>query len=121
MRLYNTYSRAIEELPPAPGPIRMYFCGPTVYRRIHVGNAFAVSVLPNWLKRWLEERGYRVKLVENITDVNDKIYDAATKQSRPSAELAAEAARWYVEDTDRLGLGRPDVEPLATERNSCRS
>jgi cysteinyl-tRNA synthetase len=92
----------------------MYVCGPTVYQRIHIGNArpYVVSL---WLKRWLEASGYQMKLVENITDVNDKIYDAATKQSRPSAELAAEAARWYVEDTDRLGLGRPDVEPLATE------
>src|SRR3712207_3114356 len=92
----------------------MYFCGPTVYARIHVGNArpFVVSM---WLKRWLEERGYEVKLVENITDVNDKIYDAAARKGIASAELAADAARWYVEDTDELGLGRPDVEPLATE------
>ncbi len=54
-------------------------------------------------------------LVENITDVNDKIYDAALKQGIASAELAADATRWYVEDTDRLGLGRPDDEPLASE------
>jgi cysteinyl-tRNA synthetase len=114
MRLQNTLSRTLEELPPPPGPVGMYVCGPTVYQRIHIGNArpYVVSL---WLKRWLEATGYQVKLVENITDVNDKIYDAATKQSRPSAELAAEAARWYMEDTDRLGLGRPDVEPLATE------
>jgi cysteinyl-tRNA synthetase len=65
-----------------------------------------------WLKRWLERRGYEVRLVENITDVNDKIYDAAPDGS---AELAARATQWYVEDTDLLGLGRPDVEPKATE------
>ena len=114
MRLQNTLSRTLEELPAPPGSVGMYVCGPTVYQRIHIGNArpYVVSL---WLKRWLEETGYQVKLVENITDVNDKIYDAATNQGRPSAELAAEAARWYVEDTDRLGLGRPDVEPLATE------
>jgi cysteinyl-tRNA synthetase len=114
MRLQNTLSRTLEELPPAPGPVGMYVCGPTVYQRIHIGNA-RPFVLSLWLKRWLEATGYQVKLVENITDVNDKIYDAAAKQSRPSAELATEAAQWYVEDTDRLGLGRPDVEPLATE------
>jgi cysteinyl-tRNA synthetase len=112
VRLYSTLTRRKEELPPPPGPIGMYFCGPTVYQRIHVGNAFAVSVLPLWLKRWLEVRGYRTTLVVNITDINDKIYDAAPGAS---AKLARDATRWYFEDTDRLGLGRPDVEPTAEE------
>jgi cysteinyl-tRNA synthetase len=111
MRLYNTAIRALEELPPPPGPIRMYVCGPTVYQRIHVGNArpFVISM---WLKRWLERSGYDVTLVENITDINDKIYAAAPGRS---AELAEQASRWYVEDTTDLGLGRPDHEPKATE------
>jgi cysteinyl-tRNA synthetase len=111
MRLYNTATRALDELPAPPGPIRMYFCGPTVYQRIHVGNArpFVVSM---WLKRWLEEQGYDVTLVENITDINDKIYAAAPGNS---AKLAADAAQWYIEDTEELGLGRPDHEPKATE------
>jgi cysteinyl-tRNA synthetase len=69
-------------------------------------------VISMWLRTWLRERGYDVKLVENITDINDKIYEAAPGAS---AELAAQAAGWYVEDTDLLGLGRPDVEPKATE------
>jgi cysteinyl-tRNA synthetase len=111
MRLFNTLTRRKEELPPPPGPIRMYFCGPTVYQRIHVGNA-RPFVLSMWLQRWLEQQGYEVTLVENITDVNDKIYAAAPGAS---AQLAADAARWYVEDTDLLGLGRPDFEPKATE------
>ncbi len=111
MRVYSTASRGVEELPPPPGPIRMYFCGPTVYQRIHVGNArpFVVSM---WLKRWLEHQGYEVTLVENITDINDKIYAAAPGAS---AALAADASRWYVEDTNDLGLGRPDSEPKASE------
>jgi cysteinyl-tRNA synthetase len=114
MQLYNSLTRAKEELPPPPGPVRMYFCGPTVYQRIHVGNArpYVVSL---WLKRWLVHRGYEVKLVENITDVNDKIYDAARAQDRPSEELARQATAWYVDDTEDLGLGRPDEEPLASE------
>ncbi len=114
MRLYNSLTRRKEELPAPPGPVGIYVCGPTVYQRIHVGNA-RPYVLSLWLRRWLELRGYDVTLVENITDVNDKIYDAALAQGIPSAELARDATRWYVEDTDRLGLGRPDVEPLATE------
>jgi cysteinyl-tRNA synthetase len=111
MRLYDTLTRGKQELPPAPGPIRMYTCGPTVYQRIHIGNArpFVISM---WLRRWLAERGYDATLVENITDVNDKIYDAAPGRS---AELAAQASQWYIEDTERLGLGRPDQEPKATE------
>jgi len=92
----------------------MYFCGPTVYQRIHVGNArpFVISM---WLERWLEQRGYDVVLVENITDINDKIYDAAAARRMPSSELAAQAADWYLEDTGLLGLGRPDYEPKASE------
>jgi len=112
MQLYNTATRGLEELPqPGEGRIGMYFCGPTVYQRIHIGNArpFVVSM---WLRRWLLEQGHEVTLVENITDINDKIYKAAPGAS---AKLAADAARWYVEDTDLLGLGRPDFEPLATE------
>ena len=110
MRVYDTLTGGLVELPPPPGPIGIYWCGPTVYQRIHVGNALAVSVLPLWLKRWLDHQGYETKVVVNITDINDKIYDAAPGAS---AQLASDATRWYVEDTDRLGLGRPDVEPTA--------
>jgi cysteinyl-tRNA synthetase len=114
MRLYDSLTRATAELPPAPGPIRMYVCGPTVYQRVHVGNARPL-VLGLWLKRWLVARGYDVKLVENVTDVNDKIYEAAAREGISSAELAERATQWHVEDTDRLGLGRPDARPLASE------
>src|ERR687888_556756 len=99
MRLYNTLTRQLEELPQPPARIGMYTCGPTVYQRIHVGNA-RPFVLSMWLRRWLMTRGYDVTLVENITDVNDKIYDAAPNHS---AELAERASQWYVEDTHALG------------------
>jgi cysteinyl-tRNA synthetase len=111
MRLYDTFTRAKQELPPPPGPIRMYFCGPTVYTRIHVGNAVP-EVLSRWLRRWLELRGYVTKLVINITDINDKIYDAAPGAS---AKLASDATQWYLEDIGRLGLDMPDVQPTAAE------
>src|ERR671936_1978396 len=111
MRLYDTATRRLQALPPPPGPIRMYVCGPTVYQRVHIGNArpFVISM---WLKRWLERTGYDVTLVENITDINDKIYAAAPGAS---AELAERASDWYVQDTTELGLGRPDREPKASE------
>src|SRR5438270_3129110 len=113
MRLYNTLTRDVDELPPPPGPVRMYVCGPTVYARAHVGNArpFVVAM---WLRGWLRHRGYDVTLVHNITDINDKIYDAAKAAGEPSGELASRAAEWYLQDTGDLGLGMPDVLPKAT-------
>jgi len=111
MRLYSTLQRELVELPPPPAKIGIYVCGPTVYQRIHVGNA-RPYVIFIWLRNWLLKRGYEVKLASNITDVNDKIYEAAPGHS---AELAEQASRWYIDDTDRLGLGRPEAEPKATE------
>jgi cysteinyl-tRNA synthetase len=111
MRLYDTYSRRHGELPEAPGPVRMYVCGPTVYDRAHVGNAVPF-VVGMWLRSWLRSRGYDVTFVHNITDINDKIYDAAPGAS---AELAERATRWYLEDTGDLGLGMPDHLPKASD------
>jgi len=114
VRLYSTLSRRKEELPPPPGPIGMYVCGSTVYQRIHVGNA-RPFLLGMWMKRWLEQQGYNVRLVHNITDVDDRVYEAAARQGVGSRELAERATRWFYADTDELGLGRPDAEPLASE------
>jgi cysteinyl-tRNA synthetase len=111
MQLYDTLTRAKRELPPPPAPIRMYFCGPTVYQRAHIGNA-RPYIVGMWLRSWLRSRGHQVTLVHNITDINDKIYEAAPGAS---AELAAKATEWYLEDTDALGLGRPDALPKASE------
>ena len=111
MRLYDTLTRSKRELPSPPAPIRMYFCGPTVYARAHIGNA-RPFILGMWLRSWLRERGYDVTLVHNVTDINDKIYAAAPGASD---QLAEEATRWYLEDTGELGLGMPDAMPRATE------
>jgi cysteinyl-tRNA synthetase len=115
VRIHDTLSGAVVPLEPRrPGRVGIYACGPTVYARIHVGNArpFVVFAL---LKRFLEHEGYDVTLVENVTDVNDKIYDAARERGVPSEELAREMTAAYIEDTDRLALGRPDREPKASE------
>ena len=95
-------------------PLGIYSCGPTVYDRIHVGNArpFVVAMV---LKRHLDRQGIASKLVINVTDVNDKIYAAARDRGVDSTALAAEMAAAYFADTGRLGLGRPDAEPLVTE------
>jgi cysteinyl-tRNA synthetase len=96
------------------GRAGIYACGPTVYSRIHVGNArpYVVFML---LRRLLAHLGYEPTLVINVTDVNDKIYDAAREAGEPSGRFAAEMTRHYIDDTDLLELGRPDAEPLATE------
>ncbi len=94
--------------------VSIYTCGPTVYGRIHVGNARPFVVF-SVLKRFLEHEGHPTTFVSNITDVNDKIYDAAREQGVPSDDLAREMTARYVADTDRLGLGRPDHEPLASQ------
>jgi cysteinyl-tRNA synthetase len=115
VRLRDSRTGELRELVPGPdGRIGMYVCGPTVYDRIHVGNARPFVVF-GLMKRYLEWRGQPVTLVENITDVNDKIYAAATRRGVRSDDLAAEMTRAYVADTDRLGIGRPDREPLASE------
>jgi cysteinyl-tRNA synthetase len=114
MRLYDTLSRGLAELPHPPGPVRMYVCGSTVYQRIHVGNS-RPFVLAMWLRSWLRLTGYDVTLVHNITDVDDKVYAEARKLGIPSRELSRQATAWFIEDTDELGLGRPDFEPRATE------
>jgi cysteinyl-tRNA synthetase len=125
IRLHDTLSGEVKPLLPRdPGKVAIYACGPTVYSRIHIGNARPFVVF-SLLKRFLEHEGWEVTLAINVTDVNDKIYDAAKpdlasadpvrKAGRPSEELAAEMTRLYVTDTDALGLGRPDHEPLASQ------
>jgi cysteinyl-tRNA synthetase len=115
IRIQDTLSGETRELEARDGrEAGIYACGPTVYGRIHIGNArpFVVFTL---LKRFLEHQGIAAKLVVNVTDINDKIYDAAREAGRPSAEYAEEMTEAYIADTDALGLGRPDAEPLATE------
>ena len=115
MRLYDSLTQEKKEFVPRDGDhVTMYFCGPTVYNYVHVGNArpYVVSMVA---KRYFESLGYRVTLVENITDIDDRIINKGLTEGRDYREVAGQFARAYREDTDRLGLGRPDVEPLATE------
>jgi len=115
VRIHDTLSGELRTLEPRHSPrVGVYACGPTVYARVHVGNArpYVIFAL---LARFLEREGYDVTLVVNVTDVNDKIYDAARRRGISSERLAGEMTAAYVEDTDRLGLGRPDFEPLASE------
>jgi cysteinyl-tRNA synthetase len=112
--LHDTRTGELRPLEPRrPGEVGIYACGPTVYGRIHVGNARPYVVF-SLLKRFLAHEGLNVTFVANITDVNDKIYDAAHAAGIGSEQLAREMTEAYVADTDALGLGRPDHEPLAS-------
>jgi cysteinyl-tRNA synthetase len=115
IRIHDTLTGEERPLEPRDPPrVGIYACGPTVYGRVHVGNArpFVVFAL---LKRFLEHEGYEPVYVANVTDVNDKIYDAARERGVPSEQLARDMTDAYVADTDALGVGRPDHEPLASE------
>jgi cysteinyl-tRNA synthetase len=115
IRVQDTLTNALRELEPRePGKVGIYVCGPTVYSRIHVGNARPYVVFALF-KRFLRHEGFDVTLVENVTDINDKIYVAAREREVPSDQLAREMTDLYRADTDRLGLERPDHEPLASE------
>lgn len=115
IQIHDTLTNEVKPLNPRdPGKVSIYACGPTVYSRIHIGNArpYAVFML---LQRFLEHEGYDVTFAVNVTDINDKIYVAARESNMHSAQLAHEMTEHYFADTSRLGLGRPDHEPLATE------
>jgi cysteinyl-tRNA synthetase len=113
--LHDTRTGQVRPIEPRePGRVGIYACGPTVYGRIHVGNARPFVVF-SLLKRFLVHEGYEVTVVFNITDVNDKIYAAARRVGVPSEQLAREMTDAYIADTDGLGLGRPDHEPRASE------
>ena len=115
IQLYDSLSQQKRDFVPRDADhVTMYFCGPTVYNYIHLGNArpFVISMVA---KRYFESLGNRVTLVENITDIDDRIIQKAQDEGRTAGEVATEFANAYIEDTDALGLGRPDVEPYATE------
>jgi cysteinyl-tRNA synthetase len=114
IRLHDTRTGQVLPVQPRQGNrVGIYTCGPTVYGRIHVGNARPFVVF-SLMKRLFVHEGYNVTFVTNITDVNDKIYAAAQEARVPSDQLAREMADAYIADTERLGLGRPDHEPRAS-------
>jgi cysteinyl-tRNA synthetase len=113
MRLYNTLTKRMEELDVRDGTVRMYVCGPTVYDLIHIGNARPFIVF-DALRRYLEERGFRVIHVQNVTDVDDKIIRRAQEEGRDPAEVALRYTQEYFADLERLGVRPPTYSPPAT-------
>jgi cysteinyl-tRNA synthetase len=115
MRIYNTLTGKKEEFVPfTQGEVRMYVCGITAYDICHLGHARSAIVF-DVIKRYLEYRGFKVRHVRNITDVDDKIIARAKKENVSTDEIAKKYTEEYYRDMERLGVSRADIEPKATE------
>jgi len=115
IRLYNTMTREKEDfIPVREGHVTMYVCGPTVYNFIHIGNA-RVFVVFDTIRKYLEYRGYKVKYVQNFTDVDDKIIKRAKEEGTVMEEVSERFIKEYFEDADSLNIKRADVHPKVTE------
>ena len=115
IKLYDTRLRQKVDFEPVePGKVAMYVCGPTVYNRIHIGNA-RTFISFDMIRRYLAWRGFDVTFVQNVTDVDDKIIKRANDEGVSSTEIAETYIAAYHEDMDRLGVMRADIEPKATE------
>jgi cysteinyl-tRNA synthetase len=115
IQFYNTLTKKKEEFKPlSAGKINMYVCGPTVYDYFHIGNA-RTFVMTDILHRYLVQRGYDVKYIMNLTDVDDKIIKKGNEQGIDSSEVAKKYADAFFEDLDKLGVRRAVLYPRATE------
>jgi len=115
MRIFNSLTGHKQPLTPiTPGQIRMYVCGITVYDYVHVGHARMFLVF-DMVRRYLQRRGYEVTLVQNITDIDDKIIRRAAENGEPMEALVARFIQAMHEDRARLGVVAPDHEPRATQ------
>ena len=114
MRLYNTLTRQKEEFVPiTPGKVLMYACGPTVYNFFHIGNARPFITF-DVLRRYFEYRGYKVKFVQNFTDVDDKMIRRSNEEGITLAELGDKYINEYYTDAQGLGVGKATIHPRAT-------
>jgi cysteinyl-tRNA synthetase len=114
MKVYNTLSGQKEEFLPQGDEVTMYVCGVTPYSDAHIGHAMSYIIF-DVVGRYLQFRGYRVKYVQNITDIDDKIIDRANQKGISTHELAEKYTNSYFEDMDALNIGRADIYPRATE------
>jgi len=114
MKIFNTLSAKKEEFLPPGSDVKMYNCGVTPYDQSHLGHAMN-SVIFDAVRRYLIFRGYKVKYVQNITDVEDKIIDRANRMGVKPRELAEKFANEYFADMAALNVLKPDVIPYATE------
>ena len=114
LQLYDTLSREVVELRPrTAGEISIYVCGPTVYDVPHLGHA-RTALTYDVLRRYLMWRGLRMRMVSNITDVDDRIIERAAAEGSTEEQVAARFTDVYVREIGSLGVEDPDERPLAT-------
>ncbi len=113
MKVFNTLSGQKEEFSPRGDEVKMYVCGVTPYDNCHIGHAMSYIIF-DVIRRYLRFRGYKVKYVQNVTDIDDKIINRATKLGITPAELAEKYTDSYFEDMDALNIERADIYPRAT-------
>src|SRR5437899_9712114 len=126
MRLYNSLSRKIEDVVPVDGTtVKIYSCGPTVYRYIHIGNMRSF-MLGDLIRRGLRFEGQDVQWVMNITDVGhmtdevtdtgrDKMELAEADEGLSAREIADKYSEAFLQDADLVGIERADAYPRATD------
>ncbi len=115
IKIYNTLSRSKEDFKPGKAPhVTFYVCGPTVYDYIHIGNA-RVFIIFDVVRRYLQYRDFDVKLVQNYTDIDDKMINRANEQGITVPELAARFIEAYEQDVAALKVRPADIKPRATE------
>ncbi|ABS35438.1 cysteine--tRNA ligase [Clostridium botulinum] len=115
MKVYNTLTNKKEEfLTLVPGEVKMYVCGPTVYNFFHIGNARTFVVFDT-IRRYLEYRGYKVKFIQNFTDIDDKMIKRANEEGSTVKELGDRFIKEYYKDADDLNIERATKNPRATE------
>jgi cysteinyl-tRNA synthetase len=115
MKIYNTLTNKKEEFVPiTPGEVKMYVCGPTVYNFFHIGNGRTFIVF-DAVRRYLEYRGYKVKFVQNFTDIDDKMIKKANTENITVKELGDKYINEYYKDADALNIERATINPRATE------
>ncbi len=115
LRLYNSLTKKKEEFTPLKGKtVNIYSCGVTVYDKCHIGHARSLYIF-DMMRRYLKFRGYDVRFVRNITDIDDKIIDKANQEKKTSAQVASDNIKSYYDDLKSLHIDTADLEPKATD------
>ncbi len=115
LKLYNTLTKQVEEfIPLNPPNVGMYICGPTVYDYFHIGNA-RTFIMADVIRRYLEYKGYNVKFVMNLTDIDDKIIKKSIEEKVPASDVAKKYSEAFFDDIKKLRIKTATLYPKATE------